>query len=104
MRSTLIAAAALLAAGSALADDYVTHSFSSAAARGSIRRVVIDVPAGDVKLRNGAGDRVHECGWKPGRKRVEWREKLLHRLRHVQTTGLQTRQLGIGLLPTHQGM
>ena len=62
MRSTLIAAAALLAAGGALADDYVTHSFSSTAARGAIRRVVIDVPAGDVKLRNGAGDRINVTG------------------------------------------
>jgi len=62
MRTTLIAAAALLAAGGALADDYVTHAFSSAAALGSIRRVVVDVPAGDVKVRNGSGNRISVTG------------------------------------------
>src|SRR5207248_3647154 len=31
-------------------------------------------------------------------------EQLLHRLRYVQTTGSQARQLGMWLLPTHQGM
>jgi len=62
MRSALIAAAALLAAGGALADDYVTHSFSSSAARGAIRRVVVDVPAGDVRLRNGAAGRINVTG------------------------------------------
>lgn len=63
MRTALIAAAALLViAGSALADDYVTHNFSSSAARGAIRRVVIDIPAGDVNLRNGAADRINVTG------------------------------------------
>jgi len=62
MRTTLIAAAALLAAAGALADDYVTHSFSTSAARASVRRVVVDVPAGDIKLRNGAADRISVTG------------------------------------------
>lgn len=62
MRTALIAAAAILAAGAALADDFVTHSFSSAAPRGSIQRLVVDVPAGDVKLRNGAPGRINVTG------------------------------------------
>jgi len=62
MRTIVIAAAALLAAGSALAEDYATHNFSSSVARGSVRRVVIDVPAGDVNVRNGPGDRINVTG------------------------------------------
>src|SRR6266545_1443152 len=62
MRITTIAAAALLVAASALAEDYATHSFSSTAARGSIRRVVIDVPAGSVNVRNAAGERINVTG------------------------------------------
>ena len=62
MRTALITAAALLAAGAALADEYVTHTFSTSAARGSVRRIVVDVPAGDVKLRNGANDRISVTG------------------------------------------
>jgi hypothetical protein len=63
----------------------------------------IGIAIGDV-VRNSAGDHLHEGGGKPGHKRVEWREKLLHRLKHVQTIGLQTHQLGTWPLPTHQGM
>ena len=62
MRTALIAAAALLAAGSALATDYVTHNFSSTAPLGAVRRIVIDVPAGDVHLRNGAAGRINVTG------------------------------------------
>jgi hypothetical protein len=52
-------AAALLLAGAAAADDEVTHSFSaSATTRGHVRRVVIDIPAGSVKIRNGSSDRI----------------------------------------------
>jgi hypothetical protein len=54
MRIRLALAAALaLAAFSAAADDEVTHSFASSVPRGQIRRLVIDIPAGEVKLRNG---------------------------------------------------
>lgn len=62
LRTTLVAAAALLAAASVLAEDFVTHSFSSSAARGAIRRVVVDVPAGSVSVRNGAADRINVTG------------------------------------------
>jgi len=62
MRTAFITAAAFLAAGAALADEYVTHTFNTSAPRGSVRRVVVDVPAGEVRLRNGAGDRITVSG------------------------------------------
>ena len=59
MRIRLAVAAALaLAAFSAAADEEVTHSFSSSVARGGIRRLVIAIPAGEVKVRNGAADSI----------------------------------------------
>jgi hypothetical protein len=48
-----LAAAALLTASAALADDEATHAVAATAARGSARRVVIDLPAGEVEVRNG---------------------------------------------------
>ena len=62
MRTALTAAAALLLATSALADDYVTHHFTATAARGALRRIVVDVPAGEVHVRNGAADRIDAAG------------------------------------------
>jgi hypothetical protein len=62
MRTAIIAAAALLSAAGALAEDFVTHTFSTTVPRGSMHRVVVDVPAGDVNLRNGAGDRINVSG------------------------------------------
>lgn len=62
MRIALIAAAALLAAGAAHAEDYVNHNFSSAAPLAAIRRIVIDVPAGEVHLRNGVPGRINVTG------------------------------------------
>jgi hypothetical protein len=57
-----LAVAALLVAGAAMAADEVTHPFAATAARGHVRRVVIDIPAGDVKIRNGAADRIAVSG------------------------------------------
>ena len=37
----------------AIADDEVTHPFSVSVPRNGVRRVVIDIPAGEVVLRNG---------------------------------------------------
>jgi len=55
--------ALLLAAGAALANDEVSHPFSSAVmTRGRVHRVVIDIPAGEVRVRNGAGDRIAVSG------------------------------------------
>jgi len=44
-RISLLTVAALLVAGAALANEEVTHSFVATAARGHVRRVVIDIPA-----------------------------------------------------------
>jgi len=57
-RLSLLTAATLLFAGAALANEEVTHSFATTAARGHVRRVVIDIPAGEVRIRNGASDRI----------------------------------------------
>jgi len=54
----LTAVAALLLASAALANEEVTHSFATTAARGNVRRVVIDIPAGEVRIRNGVADRI----------------------------------------------
>jgi hypothetical protein len=63
MRKPLFLALALLfTAGAALADDEVTHPFSASAPRGHVRRVVIDIPAGEVRIRNGAGGRIAISG------------------------------------------
>src|SRR5205085_6847980 len=61
-RTGLVAAAALIPAGSALADDFVTQNFSSTAPVGAVRRIVIAIPAGDVNLRNGAAGRINVTG------------------------------------------
>lgn len=55
---SLAVAATLFMAGAALADDEVTHNFTTSAARGHVKRVVIDIPAGEVRVRNGAADRI----------------------------------------------
>jgi hypothetical protein len=52
----------LLAAFPAAA-EHVRHQFESSVARGHVRRVVIDIPAGDVNVRNGASDRISVSGW-----------------------------------------
>lgn len=62
MRNLTLAAAVLLLAATALADDYVTHSFRSEARVRGIRRIVVDVPAGNVNVRNGAPDRIDVTG------------------------------------------
>lgn len=54
--------ALLFVSGAALADSEVTHDFTATAARGHARRVVIDIPAGEVKIRNGAADRIAVSG------------------------------------------
>jgi len=57
-RISLLAVAALLVAGAALAGEEVSHSFAVAAARGQVRRVVIDIPAGEFRIRNGVANRI----------------------------------------------
>jgi hypothetical protein len=57
-RISFLATATLLVAGAALANEEVTHSFATSTARGHVHRVVIDIPAGEVRIRNGASDRI----------------------------------------------
>ena len=59
---TLVALAAALFAVSAFADARVTHNFTSSMPLGSVRRVVIDIDAGDIKVRNGAAGTVTVTG------------------------------------------
>lgn len=54
--------ALLLLAALPVAGSEVRHSFKSAVPRGHVRRIVIDVPAGDVNVRNGAEDRLSVSG------------------------------------------
>ena len=63
MRMALVfTALALVGASAAVADEEVTHPFSASVARGGIRRVIVDIPAGEVSLRNGATDRISISG------------------------------------------
>jgi len=57
-----LAAAAALVAVSAFADEEVSHEFTASVPRSGIRRVVIDIPAGEVKVRNGAHDSIRVSG------------------------------------------
>jgi hypothetical protein len=61
-KSLFFGLALLLVAGAALADDEVSHPFSTAARIGHVRRVIIDIPAGEVRIRNGAADRIAVSG------------------------------------------
>lgn len=54
MRTATLAALSLFVAAVAFADDVVKHPFQSSIARGQVQRVVIDIPAGEITVRNGA--------------------------------------------------
>ena len=62
MRQLLLIAAAALAAAPALADEEVSHPFKASVPRAGIRRVIIDISAGEIALRNGPSDRVAVSG------------------------------------------
>ena len=61
MRKTLILAASLFVATAAFGRD-AEHSFQSAIARGSVQRVVIDIPTGSFTIRNGDSTRLALSG------------------------------------------
>jgi hypothetical protein len=58
----LVLAVALVIALPAAADS-VRHRFESSVSRDGVRRVVIDIPAGDVDIRNGDGDTIRISGY-----------------------------------------
>lgn len=58
MRRTLLAAALVLAAWPALANHEVKHEFQQAIPATGIRRLVVDIPAGEVVVRNGASNQL----------------------------------------------
>ncbi len=62
MRTAALVAAATLLAFPAAADEEVTHPFSTSISRSGIRRVIVDIPAGEVALRNGSSDRISVAG------------------------------------------
>ena len=80
MRTSLLFAAAALAATSALADD-VEHAFQSAVPRGQVQRVLIDIPAGNFTIRNGGNDRLALSGIASrdydGQKERSWAQKVV---------------------------
>src|SRR5579859_4544545 len=55
-------AAAFVLAASAAADESVTHPFSASIARTTVRRVIVDIPAGEIAVRNGPADHIRISG------------------------------------------
>ncbi len=62
LRISCLTVATLILTAAALADDTASHPFATTAARGNIHRVLIDVSEGDVRIRNGAPDRIDVRG------------------------------------------
>ena len=77
-----LAALSLFAAATALADDVVKHPFQSSIARGKVQRVVIDIPAGEINVRNGASDKLTISGQSrrdyQGAKERAWAQKIVN--------------------------
>lgn len=63
MRRALFAAIVLLASSAAYADREVTHHFESAAAGARVRRVVVNLPAGEIHVINSADAAVRVSGY-----------------------------------------
>jgi hypothetical protein len=58
----LTAVALLLTATASLAEERVENRFEAAVPRGAVKRVVIDIPSGDITIRSGRTDRLHVSG------------------------------------------
>lgn len=56
------AVALLLSATTVLAEERVENRFEAAVAPGPVKRVVIDIPSGDITIRNGRADRLRVTG------------------------------------------
>ena len=54
----LATAAALLAALPAFADREVVHHINTSASANAVKRVIIDIPAGEITIRNGSAGRI----------------------------------------------
>jgi len=52
----LLLAALLLAAFAAHADRHVTHRFQTSVPLRSIKRVIVEIPAGEIRVHNGTGN------------------------------------------------
>lgn len=81
MIRTVFALSTLLFATAAIAED-VEHAFQAAVARGTIQRVVIDVPFGAFTVRNGAPGRLSLSGVASrdyeGAKEKAWAQKVVN--------------------------
>ena len=63
MRHTIFAAALVLVAAPALANHEVKHQFQQGVPAAGIHRVIIEIPAGDVSVRNGDGTSIVVKGY-----------------------------------------
>ena len=82
MRTAALVLALALAAPAAVADDVVKHPFQSSIPRGRVQRVVIDIPAGDINVRNGSADTLSISGTArrdyQGSKERQWAQKIVN--------------------------
>ena len=62
MRRALFAAALLLGSTTVYADRMVTHHFESTVPASRIHRVIIEIPAGEVRLINSTGNTIKVSG------------------------------------------
>lgn len=58
----VLTAAMFLVAAAAFADRQVSHQFHSEGSSGNVKRVVIDIPTGTIRLRNGVADSIRVFG------------------------------------------
>lgn len=62
MRRAFFAGAILLVSASAYADRVVTHHFDAAMRAPAVRRVIVEIPAGEVRIVNSTGNVVRVSG------------------------------------------
>lgn len=62
MRRALFAGAILLVTSTAYADRVVTHHFDSAMRAPAVRRVIVEIPAGEVRIVNSTGNMIRVSG------------------------------------------
>jgi hypothetical protein len=63
MRRLLLLALLLSAATATRAEHRVTHDFNSTIAAANIRRIIVDIPAGEVRVRNSAKNAINLSGY-----------------------------------------